>query len=204
MERWNRPQVVALSCVLASACGGAHYGAGQGAPSLVVPMTLAEGNTGKPALDADAGAAVSRPGPGAKHPSPPDPDPIRTERQFRYDLVYEKGAVRVAAVHRVVLERKAPTPRRLGRFAIELWLGKELVDRVRFDFPLLAGDPLPSQKHGSPGSTEQPTRFAPGAVTSQSVLVPDADRATSALLFDRLTGVSTPLAWPPEVADAGG
>jgi len=186
---------------------------------VTFPVHVAEGNTGKkPAGDApqeeapqekgkeplaDAGAAPS--GPSSPKPdhargSLPDPEPLTTARQWEYDFVYDKGTIRVAAVKRIVLPRPTPTARRLGRFAVELWVGKELVDRVRFDFPLLAGDDAPPEGIRKP--LREAPRLGPGARTEQRVLVPDSDRATSAILVDRLTGDALPLVFPPDPATA--
>ena len=41
-------------------------------------------------------------------------------------------------------------------------------------------------------------RFAPGADTSQTVMVPASGRATSAVLVDRLNGTRVPVPWPPD------
>jgi len=108
----------------------------------------------------------------------------------------------VANVVRKELERATATERHVGRFAVELWVGAELIDRVRFDFPLLAADPAPQGRkrplRGEPS-------FGPGAETSRDVLVPVSDRATRAVLVDRLDGRTIPLPWPPVagLADSG-
>jgi hypothetical protein len=109
-----------------------------------------------------------------------------------------KGEITVERVARVELPAPAASPRRMGRFAVELWIGQELVDRVRFDFPLLAADVAEGRKrplHDSP-------RFAPGADTRTTVRVPGSERATRALLVDRLTARVVPLEWPPNATAA--
>ena len=45
----------------------------------------------------------------------------------------------------------------MGRFALELWIGRELIDRVRFDFPLIAAEE-------TPGVTRRPLHDAPSLV----------------------------------------
>jgi hypothetical protein len=114
--------------------------------------------------------------------------------------VYQKGAVHVASVRKIDLAKPVATSRRIGRFAIELWIGRELVDRVRFDFPLLATEGAPAEGVRKP--VQEPVRLGPGAESRQRVTVPDSDRATFAVLVDRLSGASTPLDWPPTVAPA--
>jgi hypothetical protein len=77
----------------------------------------------------------------------------------------------------------------LGRFALEFWIGKELVDRVRFDVPLLE-DPT-KRKNRRFGSPE----FAVN--TRLSVRLADSPRATSLVFVDRATGERQVFAWPP-------
>jgi hypothetical protein len=132
--------------------------------------------------------------PPARLATAPDPLPLLTANQWEYVFAYSKGVVRVTTVHRVVLKQAIATARRFGRFAVELRIGPELVDRVRFDFPLLGGDAPPT---GPQHPLHEGARFGPGADTSQRVLIPDSERATTAVLVDRLTGQSTPLDWPP-------
>jgi hypothetical protein len=194
------------------ACSSAHYGAYEtGAPSVVMPAHFAEGHTGKPERGQPEGGAApgaagasptisgspAPPGPPAKPTFAPDPPPTRSSAQWEYDLEYQKGQVRVASVKRVDLGRPAATARHMGRFAIELRIGKELVDRVRFDFPLLAADTAPLGEHARHPLHEE-ARFGPGADTRARVRVPASDRATSAVLVDRLTGGTVPLPWPPD------
>jgi hypothetical protein len=196
---------------LTVSCGSARYGVSEtGAPSMTLPAHFAEGEpqdagvAGRRAASRAPGApAGTAPGssPGGtpvaasgRAASAPDPVPLTTANQWEFSLQYSKGTVRVVGVREVVLERPMPTARRVGRFAIELHVGSELVDRVRFDFPLLAADAAPD---GLRHPLHGPVRFAPGAETSQRVLVPGSDRATSALVLDRLTGDRVPLAWPP-------
>jgi len=168
-----------------------------GGPSITFPAHFAEGNTGKTEDGGASAAAAATSRTGSKPPATvPDPDPpLKTALQWEYRLEYAKGNIRVAGVRRVELDRPVVTARHLGRFAFELWIGAELVDRVRFDFPLLAADLPPDgvrrPLHDSP-------RFGPGAETSQRVLVPASDRATSAVLVDRLTGSRIPVTWPPD------
>ena len=48
-------------------------------------------------------------------------------------LYYERGEVRVLGVAAREFSQPVVTARSMGRYAIELWIGHELVDRVRFD-----------------------------------------------------------------------
>src|SRR5262245_18198683 len=97
----------------------------------------------------DAGAAPAplvlesitdaRPPPGG---FPPDPTPLVTRHQWVVDLGYRAGAIAFNGARRVEALKAVTTPRMMGRFAVELYIGKELIDRVRFDFPLLGADEL--------------------------------------------------------------
>jgi hypothetical protein len=165
-----------------------------------MPAHFAEGSD----QSADAGATDAGPdaraliGSAERTPPPgsaPDPAALMQERQYEYEVVYDKGAVRVASVRAVRFRRAVVTARNMGRFAIELWIGRELIDRVRFDFPLVAAED-PRRKKARP--LEEPPSFAAGVVATQKVLVPASPRATRALLVDRATGRQTELPWPPE------
>ena len=223
MAKAERPGLTAVTFAvgLFAACSSARYGVsegGTGAPTMTFPAAFGEGDTGK----GDAGArpvatapahpaasASSAPGAPTREPenqvmpasSPaaastlPDPEPLVTAEQWEYVFDYTKGAVRVASVRPVRFTQPVTTARRVGRFAVELRIGRELIDRVRFEFPMLAADPPPASGRRKPSGVEP--SFSPGAETSQTVLVPASPRATTATLVDRLTGDTWALAWPP-------
>lgn len=194
---------VGLILALVGACSGGRYAAPEGKPSLVFPAAIAEG---EPRVE-DAGAAeasaeaASAPALGAEvEPRPkmgslPDPEPLRTERQWQYEFAYDGGTVSVKGVRAMIFAQPVVTARKMGRYAVELWIGRELIDRVRFDFPGTAADePEP------PG--RRPVREAPrlgaAAKVVQTVLVPQSPRATRAVLVDRATGQTLELPWPPD------
>src|SRR6187399_3793230 len=109
-----------------------------------MPMHLAEGH-GDGALAQPVPSGVPAPVPSAEPVAParftsdpPDPQPLRIADQYEYTFHYENEKIRLAAVRPVRFEKPVVTARRVGRFAVELWIGHELIDRVRFDFPLLA------------------------------------------------------------------
>jgi hypothetical protein len=83
----------------------------------------------------------------------------------------------------------------MGRFALELWIGRELIDRVRFDFPLIAAEE-------TPGITRRPLHDAPSmvphAVARIRVSLPASPRATRLILVDRATEKIQELPWPPD------
>jgi hypothetical protein len=210
----------ALGLVLVSACA-APPARTVDSPGLAFPTTLGEGSPqpGKeprsPRPDAGAGrdapshegaaesdgasnvaaaAPSARPAPSA---SPPDPEPLRLAAQWEYEIASDEGVLSVASVKRVDLPKPIVSARRMGRYAIELWIGSELVERVRFDMPLLTG-----------GTPEEPPRkgaFPPpdlekGAHVRTRVLVPRAERARRAVLVDRASEQVIPLPWPPDRA----
>ncbi len=165
--------------------------------------------TGDPAAPG-AGPAVSDSGSGAAPPAgpppggyAPDPEPLRMEEQWDYTLTYRDGGVLVDSVEPVKLEAPVVTVRRMGRFAIELWVGSELLERVRFDFPLLGAEPAGAAKKDGPRPMREAPRFQVEATLD--VRVPASPRATRAVLVDRATGESMPLAWPPDapISDPG-
>ena len=156
----------------------------------------AAGAPGRPDAGDGSGPAATAPagrsGPGqGPHGRAPDPPALSSRRQYELELRYTRGRVELVSAVERTFERPRTTARRMGRFAIELWIGLELVDRVRFDFPLLGAE------ESKDGGLER------GLVTSQKVLVPATDRPTRALLVDRATGEEIELLWPPvESTDA--
>ena len=121
----------------------------------------------------------------------PDPPPQASRHQWVFDVHYDRGAVRVDFVETVELKKAQATPRLVGRFALEFWIGRELLDRVRFDFPLLGGEA------GDP-NLRSSINLAPGVQASRRVRVAQVSRATWVQLVDRATGRSWRVPWPPE------
>lgn len=187
-----------------AACAGGHYATvDPGHPAYVLPHHIAEGKgEGSDApLDADGGAREPLPPPAAPEAPPPlsgsapDPQPLSMAEQWQFQLLFENGAPRIEHVEKQTLAKPVPTPRRMGRFALELWIGRELIDRVRFDFPLIAAEEAPGNKrrplHDAPS-------LAPNAVARIRVSLPASPRATRLLLVDRATEKTQELPWPPD------
>jgi hypothetical protein len=129
----------------------------------------------------------------------PDPLPLVTRHQWIVDLGFRAGAVVFGGARRLELAKPTGTSRAMGRFALELYVGKELIDRVRFDFPLLGADDLEGA-----GRWDSPVTFERHLSTRAAVILPHSERATRAVLVDRGTGNVWALPWPfPSVADAG-
>jgi len=182
---------LALSAMACSSAMQPRPTAPEQYPGVVFPTTLAEGSSSNAAAS-PARAPASAAAPPPKRDSAPDPEPLSTRKQWQYRLHWKSGKLEVESVEPKTFDTAQITPRRFGRFAIELWIGQELLDRVRFDFPLLAG--------------EDPTRNLPGARPGvaakadvrQTVLVPDSERARRAVLVDREQGTQIALPWPPD------
>jgi hypothetical protein len=129
----------------------------------------------------------------------PDPPGLVTRHQWIVDLGFRGGAILFGGARRVELAKPAGTPRAMGRFALELYVGKELIDRARFDFPLLGADELEGA-----GRWDSPVSFEHQLSTRTAVILPHSERATRAILVDRATGYVWAVPWPfPSVADAG-
>ncbi len=119
----------------------------------------------------------------------PDPAGVAAKKQWVFDVQVRQGKPSLGTVREVVLDKPASTVRVMGRFAVEIWIGKELLDRVRFDVPLL-DDPT-RRKNRRWGSPE----FAVN--TRLSVRLADNPRAMSVVFVDRATNETQVYAWPP-------
>jgi hypothetical protein len=130
---------------------------------------------------------------------PPDPTPLRQVEQYEYTIRYDNEKLELVSVRAVRFEKPVVTSRKMGRYAVELWIGHELVDRVRFDFPLLAAsEPGTGKRHklyDNPSLT--------GGSYTVTVLVPAAARARSARLVDRGARRQAELSWPPTPSGLG-
>lgn len=192
------------------ACSPVRYSTEPGAPTLVVPARLAEGKA-KPAASAAAPAASAIPPVASASAAPaplafstaPDPTPLRMAEQVEYELELSDGKVNVVSVKPVKLAEPVVTPRRFGRYAIELSIGHELIDRLRFDFPGTAADDV---QPGSKQSLSAPLTLSAHALARVTLRVPQSSRVRQALLVDRATGIASLLEWPlpsvPAVAPA--
>jgi hypothetical protein len=179
----------------AAPAAGSAKEAAPSAPGAVQPKTLEPKTLEPPEPDPTVAPTLTRtPAPPSEHGDLPDPEPLVQRGQWRYTLVYDKGAIRVDQPEPFCLDRARATARKMGRYAFELWLGRDLVERLRFDFPLLATEEPPT---GSRRPMRETPRFAPGAVVSITLRIPASERATSARILDRATGQSTIVPWPP-------
>lgn len=124
--------------------------------------------------------------------TPPDPPALVERTQWVFDLRWDRGDVWLIGVHPLELAAPQATPRVMGRFALELFEGPTLIERTRFDFPLL-GAPEPD---GGPSLTAK-------LRTRIGVMFPATARGTRLDLVDRATGHRWALPWPITTADAG-
>jgi hypothetical protein len=208
--------IVAAPLVFVTACSGARYSTDPGAPTIVLPAHFAEGkgepgaasakpaSSGAPRASASptpAGSATDVPVAPVLTPSTaPDPTALRMAEQVEYELELNEGKVQVVSVKAVKLPSPVVTARKLGRYAIELRIGPELIERVRFDFPGTAADEpeLPGKK-----KLYTPLTLGARAIARVKLLVPQSPRVRQAVLVDRALNTATALQWPlPEVAQA--
>ncbi len=117
--------------------------------------------------------------------TPPDPQALVERTQWVFDLRWDRGDVWLVGVHALELPAPQATPRVMGRFALELFEGPTLIERARFDFPLL-GAPEPDA--GPSLTAKLRTRIG--------VMFPATGRGTRLDLVDRATGRRWALPWP--------
>ncbi|HZU82125.1 MAG TPA: hypothetical protein VE987_04375 [Polyangiaceae bacterium] len=135
----------------------------------------------------DAGAGAPAPTDIVITATPPDPPPLVEKRQWVFDLRWDRGEIWLLDVQERTLAVAQPTPRAMGRFALELFEGPTLVERVRFDFPLLGAAP----------DADGGVSFTAKLRTRIGVLFPATQRGTRLELLDRATGRRWSLPWPP-------
>lgn len=139
---------------------------------------------------AGAGALAWADPPGAGRA--PDPPGQASRKQWVFDVRYRGRVAEIASVHAVTLDKPQSTPRLMGRFAIELYVGPELLERARFNVPLTADPPEPNDRRPN----ARPTF---GNVTTHlSITMADNPRAAYAIVVDRATGAEQRYWWPPE------
>ena len=124
----------------------------------------------------------------------PDPAPRASLKQWVFEVVHQGTKLSIDRVRAVSVERPVATPRMMGRFALELYVGKELLDRVRFNVPLLGEGPPESPD--KPRNPFRRPRFDK-VTTRLRVQMADNERATYAVLVDRATGEEQQFDWPP-------
>jgi hypothetical protein len=130
--------------------------------------------------------------------TPADPAPLVERSQWVFDITWDRGEIWLRGVSPLELVAPRPTPRAMGRFALELLEGPTLIERVRFDFPLLGVPDFGDGGWSSPPAITQKIR------TRIGVIFPATHRGTRLELLDRATGRRWAVPWPPQASgDAG-
>jgi hypothetical protein len=142
------------------------------------------------ALGAGGLAALADPPKGGFAPDPPS---RASQKQWIFDVTMKGNQVRAERAKPATFDKAAETPRVLGRFALELWVGRELLDRVRFNVPLMGGEPTIGNRNRLPKP-----RFEENLTAHVSARMADNPRAAYLLLVDRETGDFQKMEWPPE------
>lgn len=168
-----------------------------GVALAVAPLALAQAPQPIRRIDmsrlrGDSGAANAT-GPTSFTRTLPDPTPMLEKAQLVYDLRWSKGEVFLLGVRRIELPTPQHTPRAMGRFALELFEGPTVIERVRFDFPLLGAGEVDAGRNGPPS-------FEKKLTTRIGITFPAAKRGTKLELWDRATDQRWPLPWPTESA----
>ncbi len=171
-RRSSLATAVGALCLVLGACARPYYTAEKHA-ALEAPVTLGEGNTGKPPLPKPSNepthAAAVKPAAASGFDPSAQPDPPPTETTAYYDVTlrYCEGNVHFLGAKKVEFDRATTLPAKMGRFAVELWIGRELLERARFDFPLLGAD---TDEQGM----KAPSQFGPNADVEWTVAVSGA------------------------------
>ena len=119
-------------------------------------------------------------------PIPPDPTPLAADAVFVLSVKFDKGNVTIAKVKHEKLAVKSAVERRMGRFAAELFSGPTLIERVRFDFPLINDDSKSAEV------------YEKGLNVTVDVRIPDSDRPNKLEIWDRATDKRWKFEYPPK------
>jgi hypothetical protein len=135
-------------------------------------------------------AALADPPPGGFAPDPPA---HASRVNWVFDIRVQEGRVSVERVKPITFAKPAETPRAVGRFALEIYIGRELLDRVRFNVPLMGGEATEGNRNNLPKP-----RFEQNVNAHLTTRMADNPRAAYLLVVDRETGDAQKFAWPPE------
>jgi hypothetical protein len=123
--------------------------------------------------------------------TPADPPPLSERRQWLFDFRWDRGEVWLLGAGATDEQTPRETARAMGRFALELYEGPALIERVRFDFPLLGAAEALDGRGDRPPSLSQKLR------TRVAVMFPATTRGTRLELWDRASDLRWSLPWPP-------
>ena len=119
---------------------------------------------------------------------PPDPPPVASTKHWVFEIRAKDSVPSIVKVTELTLDKPGATARVMGRFALEFYVGTEILDRVRFDVPLTGDVP-----------EEQPGKKRPQFRVNTKLFARMADHPRAALLrlVDRATGDVQVFLWPP-------
>ena len=124
---------------------------------------------------------------------PPDPPAHASRKQWTIEIAARAGKVTAERATARTLAQPAESARVIGRFALELYVGRELLDRVRFNVPLMGDEPPEGNRNKLPRP-----RFDKNVTSRLTVRIADHPRAAYLQLVDRDSGEIQKLDWPPE------
>ena len=122
----------------------------------------------------------------------PDPPARASKKQWTLQIAARAGKVSAERATSSLLKQPAESPRILGRFALELYVGPELLDRVRYNVPLMGNGPV---EHSTKRAYHNPDTDL--VTTSLKVRIADNPRAAYLVLVDRFTEERQRFEWPP-------
>lgn len=122
----------------------------------------------------------------------PDPPAHASKKQWTFQIAAREGKVSAERATASTLAQPAESPRVLGRFAVELYIGPELLDRVRFNVPLMGDGPV---EHSKKRAYHNPDTDK--VTTTLKVRLADSPRAAYLVLVDRVTDERQRFEWPP-------
>jgi hypothetical protein len=134
----------------------------------------------------------ARPRPRVVSSELPDPAPLCEKGRYRIDVRWDKETPSILTVNTVDNEKAEPVERWAGRFALELFEHGVLIERARFNFPMLGA------------SRQERAKSMAAAIdanlsSTTEVAFPATSRGDRFELRDRATGKRWQLAWPPKV-----
>lgn len=178
-----------LAVLVSGACLAVLAGFGLALDVHAAPATSDAG----PSVDAGAEAAASSGSRAAR--IPPDPPALVEPKQWVFDLRWDKGEIFLLDIEPLDMGEPRATPRVFGRFALELFEGPTLIERVRFDFPMLGAGA--DQEDAGASGIRRPVSLTARLRTRIGVIFPATNRGTRLELWDRATDQRYALPWPP-------
>lgn len=123
---------------------------------------------------------------------PPDPPAKANTKQWVFEIIAKQGVPSIGKITAVTLKKAEGTARVMGRYALEFYVGTEILDRLRFNVPL--GGDGPRRGDDQPGKSRPKFR----ANAKFFVRMAENARATRLRFVDRATGDITVFVWPPD------